>query len=558
MQDTRTYEIPGIHISEASAFPPSIVGVKTAVPAFIGYTEKADIGGKPVLFKPVPISSLAAFEQVFGGAYQAVYDIVDGTDTHYDFRVWDPTAAPPQFRYYRLEGNHRFNLYNSMRLFYANGGGECFVVSVGLYETTSEEPAATTVFARVTADDLTRGLAAAGEQVGPTMLVAPDAVLLPPDDTAQPWISSGFAGVARAMLGQCEALRDRVAILDVYGTQYLGQPAETGVEVPDLTTLITKFREDVGDTGLSYGIAYFPFLDTTVVPLSAVDYTSIRNTHPVGGSADEPGRLVQVLTWENRNLYGAPDPESDPPNVHAQQVQADIDRIATTTRDTSTPEQVRALNDRLTAALPLLVEIERRVADMEDVLPPSAAMAGLMTRVDSTNGVWNAPANYSLSAVARPSFPLNNGQQEDLNVPVDGKAIDALREFSGRGTVVWGARTLDGNSPDYRYVQVRRTLIYVEQSIRNGLAPFVFSPNNGQTWTTVVAMVSSFLMDLWSRGGLMGATPQEAFSVQCGVGSTMTGKDILDGYMIVQVTLQLIRPAEFIELTFKQKMEGVG
>ncbi|HEX9939009.1 MAG TPA: phage tail sheath C-terminal domain-containing protein [Longimicrobium sp.] len=181
-----------------------------------------------------------------------------------------------------------------------------------------------------------------------------------------------------------------------------------------------------------------------------------------------------------------------------------------------------------------------------------------MTYVDETRGVWNAPANVSLRSVAGPTVPLDGNQQAELNMPVDGKAVDALREFPGRGTVVWGARTLDGNSPDYRYIQVRRTLIYIEQSIKNALAQFAFAPNTGQTWTSVVSMVSSFLQQLWSQGGLMGATAQEAFSVECGLGSTMTGKDILDGWMIVQITVQMIRPAEFTELTFKQKMEGVG
>jgi len=163
-----------------------------------------------------------------------------------------------------------------------------------------------------------------------------------------------------------------------------------------------------------------------------------------------------------------------------------------------------------------------------------------------------------LAGVVQPTYPLNSEQQADLNVPVNGKAVDALRQFPGRGTVVWGARTLDGNSNDNRYIQVRRTLIYIEQSIKNALNGFVFAPNTGQTWTTVVSTVSGFLQTVWSQGGLMGATASEAFSVQCGLGSTMTGKDVLEGYMIVQVTLQLIRPAEFIELTFKQKMEGVS
>jgi phage tail sheath protein FI len=141
-------------------------------------------------------------------------------------------------------------------------------------------------------------------------------------------------------------------------------------------------------------------------------------------------------------------------------------------------------------------------------------------------------------------------------MPLDGKAIDAIRQFPGRGTVVWGARTLLGNSNDWRYIQVRRTIVYIEQSIKAAMMPFVFAANDGKTWSTVVSAVSNFLQGLWSQGGLMGAKADEAFTVACGLGSTMTAQDILDGYMIVQVQLQLIRPAEFIVLTFKQKMQG--
>ena len=96
------------------------------------------------------------------------------------------------------------------------------------------------------------------------------------------------------------------------------------------------------------------------------------------------------------------------------------------------------------------------------------------------------------------------------------------------------------------------------ESIKTALAQFVFAPNDGKTWVTVVSMVSNFLQWLWAQGGLMGDKASDAFTVQCGLGSTMTGQDILDGYMIVSVTLQMIRPAEFIELTFKQQMQGAA
>ena len=172
------------------------------------------------------------------------------------------------------------------------------------------------------------------------------------------------------------------------------------------------------------------------------------------------------------------------------------------------------------------------------------------------NGVWDAPANIAIAAVAGPCVDLNDAEQGGYNLPTSGMAINILRDQPLRGTVVWGARTLDGNSPDYRYIQVRRTLIYVEQSIKAALQPFVFAANDAGTWATVTAMVSAFLTALWQQGGLLGSKASEAFTVQCGLGTTMTAQDIQEGRMIVAVTLSLIHPAEFIDLTFTQTMQA--
>jgi len=555
MPPTVTRRTPGVYVSELSSFPPSIVGVQTAVPAFIGYTEQAQVSGKPVYNKPIKVGSLADYEEIFGGAFYPVYDIVEVTDTdeieagYYDFRVLDPTTAA--YKYYNLvaQSDSRFNLYNSMRFFYDNGGGNCYVVSVGPYVQTDGTKNT------VTETALSNGLDVIQEEVGPTMLVVPEAVLLPADGTSGTdyWQSSAFQNIVRQMLEQCETLQDRVAILDVYGTQYLGKPAPDPANdtPPTLDSLIEKFREDVDDKGLSYGMAYFPFLDTTVVPLTDVDYTNIDS------GANAYATLKQVLQWQREDIYGettagADCADSATLTTNADKVYCDIEAIGVS----EDPEVIQKLNQNLVAALPLLKDMERVVVNKNDILPPSGGMAGVFTYIDGTRGVWNAPANISMSSVDAPTFLINSDQQADLNVPINGKAVDALREFTGRGTVVWGARTLDGNSNDYRYIQVRRTLVYIEQSIKNALNPFVFAANDGNTWATVVSMVSSFLQGLWSQGGLMGATASEAFSVECGLGSTMTPTDILEGYMIVQVTLQMIRPAEFIELTFKQKMEG--
>ena len=516
---------PGVYVTELTAFPPSVVAVQTAIPAFIGYTEKASVNGKPVSMQAIPISSMADFQAIFGGDVKSLYTLTEVTDPNtekYDFKIHDPNDN--KAKYYKLNQTEdtNFNLYTSMQLFYANGGGNCWVVSVGNYK--KEDGTAN----KVATQPLVDGLAVIQEQVGPTMLVVPEAVLLD---------RSGLKSVATKMLDQCGLLQDRVALLDVYDS--LGVTDQLSLD-----KVIGQFRTDIGDKFLNYGMAYFPFLDTSLVSASDINYTNIADSSFT--------TFRDILKWQNDNLY-----KTANPGRHAL-VLADITAIEPTDPPANDPTKVTRLDQNLVAALPILGEIEQDIALIVDVVPPSPAMAGVYTFTDGSKGVWNAPANLSLTSVDKPTYKLNGDQQGDLNVPVSGKAVNAIREFPNRGSVVWGARTLDGNSNDYRYIQVRRTLIYIEQSIKNALNQFVFAPNDGNTWATVTAMVSSFLQGVWSQSGLMGSTASEAFSVQCGVGSTMTNQDVLDGYMRVQVVLQMIRPAEFIELTFKQKMEGVG
>ena len=522
---------PGVYVTEVDAFPPSVVGVETAVPAFIGNTETATINGKPIYNKAIKISSMADFESIFGKGFAPLYNITEKTGPDdFDFSVVDSNKT----RYFKVEpaNSARFNLYHSMRLFYDNGGGSCYVVSVGDYTGGGTEPRGV----EVQADKLKAGLDVIAEQVGPTMLAIPDAVLLPAD-SEDATKSEAFASIIKEMLTQSGKLKDRVAILDVFGTSSV-EP-EGPASVVQIEKVVRQFRSDVGIDSLSYGASYFPFLNTSVVQPSEIDYTAIN-------LADDDQRklLQQILTIQNKNMHGD--------SKEADQAQQYIDSIAADAK----PEDVKALEQTLTNALPVLKEIETAIVKNLNVLPPSGAMAGIYSLNDNDRGVWTAPANRSLASVDSPTVKINDDIQADLNAPLDGKAVDAIREFVGRGTLVWGARTLDGNSDDWRYIQVRRTLIYIEQSVKNGLDPFVFAPNDGKTWATVVSMVSGFLNGLWSQGGLLGNTASEAYSVECGLGSTMTEQDILEGYMIVQVALQMIRPAEFIELVFKQKMAG--
>ena len=537
---------PGVYIEESNAFQSRIVGVQTAVPAFIGYTEKAERQGKPVFNQPISLSSIAEYETTFGGVFKHRYEIFPVTDpkliesSNFDFKVADQDALSDGHSYYDLndaEGLSQFRLYESMKLFFDNGGNQCYVISVGAYSHKNVQKA-----------ELSAGLAAAAEQAGPTILVIPDALSLPPTDPAIPYASNEFNELVQQMLAQCEARKDRVAILDIYGSQWIEPPASGSADsdLPDslvpLEKVIDAFRAGVGSLNRSYGIAYFPSLETRVMWTGEISYSFLAE------SSYET--FKQLLRLQNKSLNC--DPVTGECDEKYQGIESYIDEI----HPDNTEKQINELTSLLTQTLPVWNELIGLMTTRINRLSPGTAMAGVYTRVDAEKGVWTAPANIELLNVPKPSYPVSEKQLEYLNTPINGQAVNSIRLFSGRGTVVWGTRTLDGNNNDYRYVQVRRTLIYIEQSVRNGLAPFVFSANDGNTWASVIAMVSAFLQQLWSEGGLLGSTSDEAFTVECGLGSTMTGDDILNGYMIVKITLQMVRPAEFIELTIKQKMEG--
>ncbi len=121
--------------------------------------------------------------------------------------------------------------------------------------------------------------------------------------------------------------------------------------------------------------------------------------------------------------------------------------------------------------------------------------------------------------------------------------------------MVWGARTLAGNDNEWRYVNVRRFYNFVEESVQKATGQFVFEANDANTWVRVSTMIENFLTNLWRQGALAGATPEEAFFVKVGLGTTMTFDDILNGIMNVEIGLAAVRPAEFIVLKFSQKMQ---
>jgi hypothetical protein len=534
---TAQRKTPGVYISEPDSFPPAVVGVDTAVPAFIGVTERASDKGKNLNLVPTRVTSLADYASKFGRYFAESYYLlpVGKTPAPDDTRIVEKFSLHPDSGSFQLieSGRITFAMYNSLELFFRNGGGDCYIVSCGTYD---QGP--------VTEAKLLSGLDAIQDVVGPTMLVVPDKSSLERDP---------YNNVVVAMLQQCLKKQDRVALIDIRGAAEVNDDAS-------MRRAVDAFRVGIAGAppeSLRYGIAYFPYLRTSMV-----------TPDEVGIDAFAAKDTVDTLKGALRSAIeaGNPGPENAP---RREKLGRYVDMIGSSLPDDpvirATPHVDRTppgmlthaeLGEVLRASIPGLGDMFHHAAISLSTLPPSGAMAGVFSMTDSTRGVWNAPANVGIAGLIEPTYNVNDDQQADLNVPTEGKAVNAIRTFPTRGSLVWGARTLDSNSNDWKYIQVRRTMIYVEQSVKLSLNSFVFEPNTAATWTTVVSMVESFLHGLWSSGGLMGATPGEAYSVRCGLGSTMTPDDILNGIMVVHVVLQMVRPAEFIELVFKQQMAG--
>jgi len=661
------YKTPGVYVEEIPKFPPSIAAVETAIPAFIGYTEKATRNGETLITTPVAIESIAEYEELFGGAPSQ--DVEVYLDNNNNFVKSSAVSA--------------LYMYDSLRMFYANGGGKCYVVSVGLYPATN---------AGILATDITDGLDELAKEDEPTIIVMPDAVSM---------TTANLSSVQQAALMQCKTLMDRVALCDLVKAS----------DYTDFDTEVSRFRNDIGINSLKYGAAYGPWInanlprailrknlklkrdgvntditleslttdtkilnlirdiklsettDTTVkasvttiaganktlndelqkaldgyrattsastqpqleaalqkftklafavlkaiqdvnvvvypaetefkVKKSISDYLlnpalkdsilslaahhkkvliKSPNINTIDTASADFGTTAVMLGYADGAALLAAAPALDA-SVYAgaegaadHKLRADIARNAAysaalnaITMFNSIQNSITAfeksLNETLLTVFGKFKELVTKGADALNLIPPSGAIAGVYAAVDRDRGVWKAPANVSLNAVISPAVKVTHEQQAAYNVDVNaGKSINIIRTFLGKGTLVWGARTLAGNDNEWRYINVRRLFNFVEESVKKATEQFVFEPNDANTWVRLQAMAENFLTTLWRQGALQGVKPEHAFYVAVGLGKTMTPLDILEGRLIVEIGMAAVRPAEFIILKFSHKM----
>lgn len=458
-----TYKTPGVYVEEISIFPPSVAAVETAIPAFIGYTEKAKRREDDDLRNvPYRITSLKEYEQFFGFAVKEAGITV----------TIDTTVTPTSSVLAKVENRSNYLMYYSLQAFFANGGGPCWIVSVNSYDGGGEV---------VDFATLKAGLDEVQKVDEVTLLVFPDSTnLTNPAD---------YYNLHGEALDQCVDLQDRFAVMDVWL-----DPAD------DLANNVQTLRDTLSGTvdRLKYGAVYYPMIDT-------------------------------ILDYQYEEAA----------------VNVDVDGT------------VSALADLADTSNALYNQAKAAINQVDLRLPASAPVVGVYARVDENRGVWKAPANESIDLAIRPAIKINREEQEDLNVDVNaGKSINAIRAFAGRSpALIWGARTLAGNDNEWRYVPVRRFFNMAEESIKKASEQFVFEPNDANTWVRVRGMIENFLTLQWRAGALAGATPEDAFFVKVGLGVTMTALDILEGRMIVEIGMAVVRPAEFIILRFSHKMQ---
>lgn len=573
---------PGVYIEEIPTLGSSIAPVATAIPGFTGYTEKAIINGAQWDYSmdgPAPavrITSLLEYAQIFGLPYEENYEVtLTGTLANTAFSINRATPSAQQ----------HYVLYYQMQMFFANGGSTCWVVSVGDYT------------ASISNTDILDGLDLFQGVDEVTLLLVPDAISL--SDSFQKEIND-------AMLAQCARLGDRFTVMDV--------PQSSTTVAGDAG----NFRNDyVGPDNLKYGAAYYPSFKSLITYSYLDNKVIIHDNRPTPGAGpynSAPNNTLFTITngiasfhdftvssafatgavftiagvnlTEGTDFHAGADKFEGTNNlVNAINANPVLSALVTATVITpatpifrvmsniqGSPAGDYAFNAPANFSTPgagslaggmnnsqdksLYNQIKTQLDSMEVILYPAATMVGIYSRVDNSRGVWQSPANVGVLSVDQLSILVTDAQQADLNIDsVSGKSINAIRKFNGRGNVVWGARTLAGNDNEWRYINVRRLFIMIEESVKNATEFVVFEPNTANTWNRIRGMIEAFLTDLWRDGALAGAVASDAFFVQVGLGTTMTTDDILNGIMNVRIGIAAVRPAEFIILQFSHKLQ---
>jgi uncharacterized protein len=560
------YFAPGVYVEEVDRGSRPIEGVSMSVAGFIGFTE--DVRGDAELFKPMLVTNWSQYCEYFAKP---------GSDGFTDFDAYLPFAVQGWFN---------------------NGGGRCWVASIGTKlpgsDTPPPEETATKLLTGGGKPSLSFNLIlpeAEGDtpalpaSVGRLIVTISESTPKPVEGEEEPPLDTGefFKLIVRQgdeILASYEHLTmDPNA--ETYVLTALQEADEQGRQASDYISIVEPLPTGrplaVRPANGSYEIAPPPYI-------AAVD----RVTRDVAGNRDRKEGIQGIFEVDEVAMIACPDIMRlyqdgilDLDQVHGvlEMMISNCEnafpgpafRMAVIdpppvkpgkSADPVAPEQQKpqdvaqwldTFNRRsMYGALyyPWIKVANPRNGGRPIFVPPSGHMMGIWCRTDQDRGIFKAPANDTPRGVLGLAYETNMREQELLNP----KGINCIRNFVNynRGIKVWGARTLvEPDNIQWRYISVRRLISYIEKSIEMGTQWVVFEPNDQDLWARVNRTVSGFLTGLWRDGALFGASPDQAFYVKCD-GELNTHETIMKGRLYVEVGVSPVRPAEFVIFRISQ------
>jgi len=529
------YFAPGVYIEEVERGSRPIEGVSTSVAGFIGFTE--DVRGGAELFKPMLITNWTQYLEYFSKP---------GSDGFTDFDAYLPFAVSGWF---------------------VNGGGRCWVASIGTQLPGSEPPPPDETALKLTTRSKRPSLMfnIKPEEVdnGRILVAVQESEPLPPpeDSEEEPPLNTGefFSVIIR---------RDEEE-LERYDHLSMNPEVDTQVATYVVTALQDSPFVTVSDITQTGGaLANRP--GAGVYEVSPPPYISSpeRFTRDLQGVRDDRTGVQGISEIDEITMLACPDLMRayqlgllDMEQVHGV-MELMISSVENATPNPPNrmvvidppPDQVKpqhvaqwlsAFNRRsMYAALyyPWVKVPNPRNGGRPILVPPCGHMMGVWARTDETRGVFKAPANDVPRGVIGLGYDTNFREQELLN-PL---GINCIRSFPNRGIRIWGARTLvEPDNTPWRYIPVRRLMSYIEKSIELGTQWVVFEPNDSTLWYRVTRTVSNFLERIWRDGALFGSTPDQAFYVKCDE-TINTPETIMLGRLYIEVGVSPVRPAEFV------------
>src|SRR6266511_4123337 len=508
-----TYGAPGVYVEEKPSGSMPLQGVGTAVAAFVGFTRtyNADAGdpADPDGVKPQLVTSWPQYERIYGGFAKGAM------------------------------------LPHAVKGYFENGGSLCYIVRIPSGGGDGK-PAQ-------------RALPSAGRKEVESLVVEgaePDTtceVVIespPPTDGAVReeypglTIGRGARGVDRVVNERSKLIRVQVQSTPGMSLAERTPAAGSSLIKPKRTTAVKATPQqlegsETDRTGYQ-GLAIADDVTMVAVP----DLVTVATRED--GTLDEDvylaaqGRLVDWCEASGTRMAIL----DAPPGLNAQGA---LEWRTALGKDSAFGA---AYYPHLVVANPLATNGSTS-GEKFSTVPPSGHVAGVWARTDAIRGVWKAPANEVVRGVARLEANVTTGEQAVLNP----EQINCIRSFGANGIRIWGARTLARQDQSWRYINVRRLFIFIEETIRRGTQWVVFEPNDAELWARVRRTVAAFLRGMWMQGALVGATPEQAFFILCDE-TNNPPSSVDEGKLVVEIGVAPVKPAEFVIFRISQWQGG--